>query len=219
MFITYNYKRQHNPHNITTTLLLLIDILRGNTRPEPSSWVISVIGAFALTGLSGSLQASPENMQISHVEPRLYLNISAKEPLTLLKAIDRSKVSGQSRHQGYDLDPDVASADAATSGKLSDYFPSKVSLTREGISVATPFGGKLDSVLTDTQGVKLTAATLSSVDKLANNIDAVRIESEDNSSHVEKPIVTEVVRSPFVAITLAGLALLGLVSVSRRNDL
>ncbi|MBU1190132.1 MAG: hypothetical protein KKE76_00310 [Gammaproteobacteria bacterium] len=218
MFDTNN-KRRHS-HTPFPILLLIKGILNTNRQPILPRLLVLLTGVLVLTGFSGALQANPENTQIGHVGPKLYLNFSPNQSIALSNMIERTEVSeGQRGQRGYELDSDLALADTTTNKDLSAYFLPKITLTWNSVSPSKSLGRQLEGNSSGREGVKPTTLPLSSVDKLANNIDASSAESEDNSLNVEKPLVAEVVRSPFVTITLAGLALLGLVSVSRRNDL
>lgn len=224
MFNVNNYKRLPNSdRRIGHNKLLIKENYTITTQPGSARRWVLLAGVVLLAGLSNSLQAFPENTQSGYAESSLDLNFSATAPITLSRMVPvgRSGINGtHSVTLEYDLDSEVAAVDSTTAAKLSDYVPPKITLAWDNNSNATqPLSRESEFVALGAQRVMPAKVAQDSVNKLAGNINAAPSESEDNPLQVDKPRVEEVVRSPFVTIALAVLALLGLVSVARRNDI
>lgn len=178
--------------------LLLSEITSTVVRPGyyARGWAL-IAGVILLAGLICQVRAAPENAQGVDAKSSIDLSFPATAPITLSKmmTIGQSGIwNAPGMQLGYDIDSEVASE--ATRQK--DDYP-------------------YDAALTWKSG--LAAKTQSEAIKLASNIDAAHMESEDNALEGEKPLIEEAVRSPFATIALAVLALLGLVSIARRNDI
>lgn len=187
------------------------------TQPEYAAWWAIPASFILLAGLSGPLQALPENAQSEGVESSFNLDFSAAAPISLSKmnAPDRAEIGARKGSLEYDLDTETET-DSSTATSQGDDFPPDITLVWDS---SRPWSRESESVAIGPSRIMLATVTQPGVDRLARNSDAVHSENEDNLQTGEKPLVDEVLRSPFSTIALAVLALLGLVSVARRNDI
>lgn len=202
---------------IISNLMLVKEKYQTITQPEHAAWWAIPASFILLAGLSGPLQALPENAQSEGIESSIKLDFSSVAPISLSKvnAPGRAEVGARKGSLEYDLDSETET-DTSTAVSQSDDFPPAITLVWDS---SRPLGRGSESVAIGPSRIMLATVTQPGVDRLARNSDAVHSESEDNLPTGEKPLVDEVVRSPFSTIALAVLALLGLVSVARRNDI
>jgi hypothetical protein len=210
----------------SSNILLIILILLNLVRPELARWGVLFSGAILLVGLSGPLQANPGNTQSMDAKSIINLDYSSTTPITLSKmmVVGRANIRADISdvHRGlleFDLNPEMTSAGSAAT-VLGDELPSDSTLTRESGNTLRHSSGQSGDVGLGTPRVTLAAVTQSGADKLASkNADAVPTRNEDDTLKGNILSIGGAALYPYATITLAVLALLGLVSVARRDDI
>lgn len=183
-------------------------------------WTL-LAGVILLAGLIGPVRALPENMQSGDIGYSINLNFPATAPITQSNMIEGGQPASGNVHGEqleYVIDSGLASA-SSESTRLRDDSQSGPALAWESGDISRHLDGESQVILLGVPRITLAAMTQSEAIQLASNINAAPTENEDNASIVEEPLVEEVVMSPFATVALAVLALLGLVSVARRNDI
>ena len=180
--------------------------------------LLGYAGVILFAGLSGLSWAVPQSAQSGNVETGISRDFSATAAVTLPEtiAVGWSEMgNARSAPLGYDVDFTVASGAGSVLTKLRDNAPSNSTVIagRENMSRLSD----AEAVAVRAPGVVLAAAAHPGASESAS-LGSAPTGSKGKPREAGEPLSGEAPKYPYGTVTLAVLALLGLVSVARRGD-